>query len=115
MNAVLAALAAIISPAINYAEQKLASIGAAFGAGLAVIALGFTSDQRLIFANVIAFWQAKHAAAVAAGASTIDAIEQATTASLNEFVAEESAEGAKEIQAILTLLESAVKNATSTA
>jgi hypothetical protein len=111
MNPVLAALETIIQPAINYAESKLASIGAAFAAGLAVIAVGFTNDQRAIFANVIAFWQAKYKAAAATGISTLDAVEQATTAALNEFCSEEGAEGTKEIQAILTLLESSVKNA----
>jgi len=110
MNSVLAALETIIQPVVNYAEQKLASIGAAILAGLAVILAGFTNDQRAIIANVIAFWQAKYQAAVAAGASTIDAIEQASTASLNEFCNEESQEFSKEASAIITLLESSVKN-----
>src|SRR5215467_4027232 len=111
MNAVLAALQVIITPVINYAEQKLASIGAALAAGLAVIANGFANDQRAILANVIAFWQAHYHANVAAGQDFVNAVENATTASLNEFCKEEGAEFTKEIQAILTLLESSVKKA----
>ena len=40
----------------------------------------------------------------------IDAIEQASTAALGEFIKEELAEGNQEIQAIITLLESAAKS-----
>ena len=112
MNSVLAALATLIAPALNYAEQKLESIGAAVAAGFAVIIAGFGNDQRSIMANVIAFWQAKYHAAIAvAGTTVISAAEQATTASLNEFCAEEGAEFNKEKLAVLTLLESSVKNA----
>lgn len=113
MNSVLVALAAIIQPAIVYAEQKLQSIGAAFGAGLGVIALGFTSDQRQIGANIIAFWQAKYHAAIAAGASPLEAAEQASTASLSEFCSEEGGEFQKEGAALITLLESSVKTGIS--
>lgn len=114
MNSILTALAAVIAPLEAYAEQKLVSIGAAFGAGLAVIAAGFLPAQRDIFSKVIAFWQAKYHAAVAAGSSTVDAIEVATTASLNEFAADEAAEGVQEINAIITLLASSVKNGFAT-
>lgn len=110
MNSILAALGAAIQPAINYAAQKLASVGAAFGAGLMIIALGFTTDQRGIFTNCIAFWQAHYHANVAAGQTPLAAIESATTATLNEFASEEAAEGSKEIRAIITLLESSVTN-----
>lgn len=110
MNSFLAALSAVIQPAIQYAEQKLASIGASFAAGLTVIALGFTTDQRSILTNVIAYWQAQYHAAVAAGKSGFGAIEAASLAALNEFASEEAAEGSKEVRAIITLLESSVTN-----
>src|ERR1700721_3333437 len=110
MSWVLTALGALITPLENYAEQKLASIGAAFGAGFMVIANGFLPDQRASFSQCLAYWQAKYAAAVAAGSSTLDAIGVASTATLNEFVSDETAEGAKEIRAIITLLESSVTN-----
>jgi hypothetical protein len=109
MSAFLAALGAMIQPAINYAEQKLASVGAALLAGFGVILNGFTNDQRVIGANIIAFWQAKYHAAVADGATPLNAAEQASTASLQEFCAEEGAEFQKEGMAIITLIESSVK------
>lgn len=110
MNAVLSALSVLIQPAINYAEQKLASIGAAFLGSLAIIGASFTNDQRVIGANVIAFWQAKYHAAVAAGASPLDAAEQASTASLNEFAAEEGTEMAKITSMLTSALEISITN-----
>jgi hypothetical protein len=109
MNGFLAALGAMIQPAINYAEQKLASIGAALAAGIVVIFNGFTNDQRGIAANIIAFWQAKYHDAVAAGATPLTSAEQASTATLQEFCAEEGAEFQKEGMALITLLSSSVK------
>lgn len=111
MNAFFAALMALIQPSLTAIEGKLASVGATFGAGLMAIALGFTSDQRTIFTNVIAFWQAKYHAAIAVeGTTELSAIEQASTAALGEFVKEETAEGNEEIEAIITLLQSAAKS-----
>lgn len=108
MNAFFAALMALIQPSLTAIEGKLASVGATFGAGLMAIALGFTSDQRTIFTNVIAYWQASfHAALAVSGTSTLSAIETASTAALGEFIKEEGAEGNQEIQAIITLLRSA--------
>ena len=109
MNGFLAALGALIRPEIDYAEQKLASVGAALAAGIAVIFNGFANDQRAIFANLTAFWQAKYHAAIAAGAVGVDAIEQASTATLQEFCAEEAAEFQKEKRAFITLLEASAK------
>ena len=110
MNAFFAGLMALIQPSLTSLEGKLASIGATFGAGLMAIALGFTSDQRSIFTDVIAYWQATYHAQIAiAGTSQITAIENASTAALGEFVKDEEAAGAQEIQAIITLLQSAAK------
>lgn len=108
---ILAALEAVIEPAINYAEKEIASIGAAFASGLSIIAQGFLPAQRVVLTNVIAFWQAHYKANIAAGQDFINAVENASTAALNEFAGEEAAEGRKEIMAILTLLESSVKSA----
>lgn len=111
MNTFFTALMAIIQPSLSAIEGKLASIGATFGAGLMTIALGFTSEQRAIFTNVIAFWQASYQTEIAKpGASEITAIENASTAALGEFIKEETAAGNQEIEAIITLLESAAKS-----
>jgi hypothetical protein len=107
VNNLLKALGAAIQPAIDYAEQKLESIGASVLSGIAAIFLHFTNQQRVIFANIAAFWQAHYHDAVAAGANPFDAIEKATTASLNEFAAEEGAEFRQEAMAFITLLSSA--------
>lgn len=116
MNSFFAALMALVQPSLTAIEGKLASVGATFGAGLMAIALGFTSDQRTIFTNVIAFWQAKYHAAIAvAGTSVLDAIETASTAALGEFIKEEGAEGNQEIQSIITLLRSAALSSVSAA
>lgn len=116
MNAFFAALMAIIQPSLTSLEGKLASIGATFGAGLMAIALGFTQAQRGIFTDVISFWQASYHAAIAVtGTSELNAIETATTAALGEFIKEEGAEGNAEIQAIITLLESAAKSSVAAA
>ena len=111
MNNFMKALGALIAPALNYAEQELESVGASVLAGMGVILQAFTSDQRSTFANVIAFWQAHYQANTAAGQSVINAAESATTASLNEFCKEEGGVFTREIQALLTLLESAAKTA----
>lgn len=110
---ILTALESIIAPELNYAEQKLESVGSALAAGVTVIFNGFFSSQRLIFTNISAFWQAKHKAALAADASALAAIEQASTATLQEFCAEEAAEFQKEKLAFITLLESSVKQSTT--
>jgi len=110
MTGVLAILQTIIAPLEQYAEQKLASIGAAFLSAMAVIFNSFTNDQRQIATQCTAFWQAKYHAAVTAGASPLNAAEQASTATLNEFVKEESAEGAKIVSLITSALELSVLN-----
>lgn len=110
MNPVLAALATFIQPALNYAEQKLASIGAAFLGSFGLILNQFTNDQRQIGANVLAYWQAHFHAAVAAGADQFTAAEQATTATMNEFAKEEGSEVGKVASMVTTALELAIKN-----
>lgn len=116
MNAFFASLMALIQPSLTSLEGKLASVGATFGAGLMAIALGFTSAQRGIFTDVIAFWQASYQAAIAVtGTSQIDAIEQASTAALGEFIKDETAAGNQEVEAIITLLESAAKSSVAAA
>lgn len=110
-NKLLTALGTLIQPLENYAEQKLESFGAALEAGVGVIFQNFASDQQRIFTNVAAFWQARHGAAIEGGASELDAIEQATTAALNEFAAEEGAEFAQEKMAFITLLGSSARQA----
>lgn len=108
---ILAALSAAIQPEINYVEQKLESVGAALASGLLSLLLGYTSAQRAIFTNMIAFYQGKVKEAEAAGASTIDALESAFTATLNEFCAEEGALFNDEKTALITLVNGALKQA----
>jgi hypothetical protein len=106
----LAVLSTIILPLENWAEQKLASIGSAFLGAMGVIFNEFENDQRAIATNVIAFWQAKHSAAKAAGASEIEALEQASTAALNEFFNEERVDLQKVVSMTVTALEVSVAN-----
>jgi hypothetical protein len=116
MNTFFASLMALIQPSLTSLEGKLASVGATFGAGLMAVALGFTSAQRGIFTDVIAFWQASYHAAIAVtGTSELDAIEQASTAALGEFIKDEEAAGNQEIEAIITLLTSAAKSSVAAA
>lgn len=110
MNPILAALATFIQPAIAYAEQKLASIGSAFLGSFGLLLNQFTNDQRTIGTNVIAFWQAKYHAAIAAGSSEIEALAVATTASLNEFASEEGSEASKITMMTTTALELSITN-----
>lgn len=111
MNPILAALATFIQPAIAYAEQKLASIGAAFLGSFGLLLNQFTNDQRTIGANCIAFWSAHyHAALAVAGTSELSAIEQASTATLNEFAKEEGSEGSKVTMMTTTALELSITN-----
>lgn len=108
-NPLLIELGTIVKPLENWAEQELASVGSALLASVGPIFNSFLPDQQRIFTGMQAFWQAKHATAITAGASELDAIEQATTASLNEFCAEESAEFNTEKTSFLTILASAAK------
>ncbi len=110
MNAILAALKTIIAPLEEYAEQKLESIGAAFLSAMAVIFNGFTNDQRAIGTKVAAYWQQKHDDLRAAGKSELEAVEEASTAALNEFFNEEGDEFRKIVSLTVTALEVSVAN-----
>ena len=110
MPAILAALGTLIAPLESYAEQKLASIGAAFLSAMSVILNGFTTDQRDIAANVTDIRQAKYHAAIAAVTSPTEAIAQASTASLNEFFNEEKADLSKVATLTVSALEVSVTN-----
>lgn len=114
MSSFLAVLASLIAPLENYAEQKLESVGAAFLSAMGVVFNTFTNDQRVIAANVTAYWQAKYAAALAAGdgslGAKIAAIDTASAHTLGEFIKEEGQEGSKVIQMTITALEISVEN-----
>jgi hypothetical protein len=90
---------------------KLTSFGAAFMAGLSVIGMGFLADERAIGVAVMEKFHATHDAAVAAGKSQIDAIEEAATAAYNEFCSDQTKEFWKESDAIITLLKSSAQSA----
>lgn len=110
MEALLAALASFVQPAINYAEQKLESVGAAFAGTMVTAVNQFTNDQRSIATKVTAYWQAQFSAAVAGGANPLDAIQTASTHTLGEFIKEEGQEGTKVVQVVITTLEIAFEN-----
>lgn len=106
----LTVLSAVISPLENWAEQKLASIGASFLSAMGLVFNQFENDQRAIAATAIAYWQASHIAAVAAGKSGIEAIEIASTAALNEFFNQERADLQKVVSMTVLALEISVAN-----
>ena len=112
---ILAALAAAIQPEINYVEQKLISVGASLAAGLGSLLLGYSTAQRDLFTKMIAYYQAKVKANEAAGQSVITALENAFTATLNEFCAEEGALFNDEKTALITLVHGALKQAATVA
>lgn len=115
MNPILAALAALIQPALNYAEQKLESVGAAVLASFTTILAGMPNDQRIIMANVQAYWHAQYNAAIAAGENPLAAAGTASTHALGEFIKEEGQEGSKIVQLTVTGMELAVQNGLKTA
>ena len=106
----LSVLGAIIAPLENWAEQKLASIGSAFLSAMGVVFNTFTNDQRAIGASCTAYWQAQYHAKVAAGSSELVAIEEASTATLNEFFNQEKADLVKVVSMTVTALEVSVAN-----
>lgn len=107
----LTVLSAVIAPLENWAEQKLASIGASFLSAMGLIFNQFENDQRAIAATTIAYWQASHITAIAAGKSGIEAMEIASTAALNEFFNQERADLNKVVTMTITALEISVENA----
>lgn len=90
---------------------RLSSVGAALAAAFGTLVMSFTADERTILLNAKQKFHDTYTAAIAANASEIDAIEQAATATLNQFCADEKAEMAKEVSATVTLLTSAAKSA----
>lgn len=106
----LNAMKSFIQPEINYVEQKLESIGAAFLGGLATIGANLLNDQRAIGAQCIAFWQAQYHANLAGGMNALEALENASTETLNKFYNDERADVQKVVSAICTLMEVTVLN-----
>jgi hypothetical protein len=90
---------------------KLSSVGAALAAGFTAVVIGFTEDERAVLVEVKQTFLDEYNKRKAAGTSEIDAIEGAGTAAWNKFCADESAEMAKEADAIITLLVSSAKSA----
>lgn len=101
---ILAALKSAVMTAV-------ASIGASFLSGLSVIGQGFSNDERAIGAKVQQKFHDVMDAALAAGKSEIDAIEEGATAAYNEFCHDEVTEFKAEASAIITLLASSLKSA----
>jgi hypothetical protein len=87
------------------------SLGGALLAGLATIGIGFTSDMKSILVKTITKFHDGYETALAAGKGELEAIEEGATAARNEFCSDMQAEGAKESDAIITLLTSSFKNA----
>lgn len=90
---------------------RLSSFGTAFAAGLGAIGIGFLAHERTIGVNVMAKFHDTYTAKKAAGESEINAIEEAATAALNEFCADEAKEFTDEARAIITLLKSSAQSA----
>lgn len=103
--------ASIIAALKAIATNAMDSVGAALMHGLSAIASGFAADERVILVNAKAKFSNSYEAAKAGGAGELDAIEQAATATLNQFVNDEKAEMAKEVDALVTLLVSSLKSA----
>lgn len=103
--------ASIIAALRAIATNAMDSVGAALMHGLSAIASGFLADERTILVNAKAKFSDSYEALKADGKSEIDAIEGAATATLNQFCADETAEMAKEVSALLTLLVSSLKSA----
>ncbi len=102
----------VIIGALKAAVLSIASsVGAAFASGLTTIGMGFLAHERTIGANVMAKFHDTYAEAKASGVGEIDAIEQAATASYNEFCHAEVVEFKAEAEAIITLLTSSLKSA----
>jgi hypothetical protein len=93
--------------------SAVVSLGGALLAGLATIGIGFASDMKSILVNVLTKFHDAYEAALSAGKSELEAIEEGATAARNEFCSDMQAEGAKEADALITLLTSSFKNALS--
>ena len=105
--------ASIIATLKAIAINAMDSVGAALMSGLSAIASGFLADDRAILVNAKAKFSDTYEALTAEGKSPLDAIEGAATATLNQFCADEKAEMAQEVSALVTLLVSSLKSAAS--
>jgi len=85
------------------------SLGGALASGLITIAIGFGMDLKDILVKTFTKFHDTYEAALAAGKPELEAIEEAATAARNEFCNDMTAEGAKEADALLTLLTSSFK------
>jgi hypothetical protein len=94
----------------NTLLQGAESVGGALLAAFGQIFLQFTSDERSIMLKVKQKWLDTYNAAVAAKASEVDAIEQASTAAYNEFCSDESDEFNKVKSGVIANLEYAAKS-----
>jgi len=103
-EAIIAALKAV---ALNAAQ----SIGASLAIGFSAIAAGFMPAEKQILVDTKAAFYNEYDAQKAAGASEINAIENAATAALNKFGSEEGAFMVQEVRATITLLVSSLKSA----
>ena len=103
--------ASIIATLKAIAVNAMDSVGAALLNGFSAIASGFLADERPILVNAKAKFSDTYEALTAEGKSPLDAIEGAATATLNQFCADETAEMAAEVSALVTLLVSSLKSA----
>lgn len=103
--------ASIIAALKAIAQNAMDSVGAALLHGFSAIASGFLADERVILVNAKAKFSNSYEAAKTGGASELDAIETAATATLNQFCSDETAEMSKEVSAMVTLLVSSLKSA----
>lgn len=102
IGAFLAALGAALM-------SRLESVGGSLAISFGTLLMGYTADERVIFLNAKQKWVDTYNAGKAAGKDEINAIEDATTATLNEFCADEKAELSKVVTGIVTFLEGAAK------
>jgi len=91
--------------------QSAESIGGALISAWSQIALQFSADERAILIKVKQKWVDTYNAQKTAGASEIDAIENASTAAYNEFCADESDEFNKVKAGVIASVEYAAKSA----
>lgn len=89
--------------------SKLLSLGGALLSGLATIGIGFGSDMKGILVDTLQAFHDAMDAALSAGKSEIEAIEEGATVARNTFCNDMEKDGAKEADAIITLITSSLK------
>lgn len=90
---------------------QLESLGASLLASFSMLLMGYAAEERQIIADCKTFFHDTYTAKKAAGASEIDAIEQATTAALNKFAHDETSEFHKILSGIIDFAAGALKRA----